>query len=179
LIIDLRGNGGGYSKTLERLIGNFADHDIKIGDAKGRKESKPQVAKTRGSSIFKGKLAILVDSDSASASEQFARIMQLEKLGTVIGDRTAGALMESKYYEGQTGVGSVLYFGTSVTVNDLIMPDGKSLEKVGVIPNELVLPTGADLAAMRDPVLARAAELVGVKLEAEKAGTLFPKDWHQ
>src|SRR5205807_8685292 len=32
LILDLRGNGGGYVKTLQRLIGNSVDHDVKIGE---------------------------------------------------------------------------------------------------------------------------------------------------
>jgi len=79
----------------------------------------------------------------------------------------------------ETGVGNVLYFGASVTVADVIMPDGKSLENAGVTSDEVVTPTGADLAAHRDPALARAAELSGVKLEPEKAGTLFPVEWRK
>jgi C-terminal processing protease CtpA/Prc len=74
-------------------------------------------------------------------------------------------------------VGRVLYFGSSITVADVLMNDGKSLERVGVTPDETLLPTGADLAARRDPVLARAAGLAGVQLDPEKAGTLFPVDW--
>lgn len=160
-----------------RLAGYFFDHDVQVAMPKGRKESKPLIAKTRGGDVFKGQLIVLVDSDSASASELFTRVIQLEKRGSVIGDKTAGAVMTAKHYEHQTGVGRILYFGTSVTIADLVMRDGKSLERVGVSPDELLLPTGSDLAAKRDPVLSRAAALAGVKLDPEKAGSLFPTDW--
>jgi carboxyl-terminal processing protease len=93
LILDLRGNGGGYQLTLERLVGYFFDHDVKIADLKGRKEMKSIVTKTLSDKVFKGQLIVLVDSASASASELFARIVQLERRGTVIGDNTAGAVM--------------------------------------------------------------------------------------
>jgi len=179
LILDLRGNGGGYVTTLERLAGHFFDHDVKIADRKGRKEMKPQLAKTRGNDVFKGQLIVLLDSRSASASEIFARLVQLEHRGTVLGDRSAGAVMESRQYPHQSGVDVVAFWGLSITDADVIMGDGKSLEKSGVSVDELILPTSADLVAKRDPVLARAAELVGVKLGADKAGTLFPIEWRK
>lgn len=177
LVVDLRGNGGGYVDTLSRLASHFFDKEIKIADLKSRKEMKPQLAKKRGEAPFAGQLIVLVDSNSASASELFARVMQLEKRGTVLGDKTAGAVMTAKHYDHESGVGRVLYFGASVTIADMVMTDGKSLEHGGVIPDEVVLPTGADLAASRDPVIARAAEIAGVKLTPEKAGTLFPVEW--
>jgi carboxyl-terminal processing protease len=179
LIIDLRGNGGGYVKAMERLAGYFVDREVKIFDEKFRKETKTSKAKFRGSDHFKGNLFVLVDSESASASEVFARFIQIEKRGKVIGDRTAGAVMVSRFFEHQSGVGSVLYFGTSVTVADAVMTDGKSLEKVGVIPDVIMIPDGADLAAKRDPMLAHAAKLAGVTLDPEKAGALFPKEWRE
>ena len=46
-----------------------------------------------------------------------------------------------------------------------------------MIPDETLLPTAEDLAAQRDPVLARAAALGNVKIDPAKAGTLFPKEW--
>ncbi len=179
LILDLRGNHGGYVKALERLGGYFFDRDVKIFDEKFRKETKPSTAKSRGSSMFKGDLIVLVDSESASASELFARLIQIEKRGKVIGDRTSGSVMVSKYFDHQIGVGSVLYFGTRVTVADAIMSDGKSLENVGVVPDVVMVPEGADLAAKLDPVLAHAASLAGVKLDPAKAGALFPKEWRE
>lgn len=179
LILDLRGNPGGAEETLLRLISNFFDHDVKLGDLKGRKEMKPIIAKTRGDRIFKGDLVVLIDSDSGSAAELFARTVQLEKRGKVIGDRSAGAVMLAKHYPHELGIDTVVPYGVSITSADIIMTDGKSLEHAGVTPDETKLPTAADLAAKRDPVLAYAASLLGVKLSPEKAGELFPVEWRK
>jgi C-terminal processing protease CtpA/Prc len=179
LIIDLRGNSGGYEETLLRLTGSVFDRDIQLGELKRRKETKPMIAKTVGERAFKGQLIVLVDSESSSAAELFARVVQLEKRGTVIGDRTAGAVMRSRVYGHQLGVDIVAFYGVSVTDADIIMADGKSLERVGVTPDEERLPKMEDLAGGRDPVLSRAAELAGVKLEPEKAGALFPVEWRK
>ncbi len=177
LILDLRGNQGGYVNTLERLAGHFFDHDLKIADRKGRKEKKPILAKMRGKDIFAGKVVVLVDSKSASASELFARLMQIEKRGVVIGDVSAGAVMQSRFYQRELGVDTVVFYGASITDADVIMTDGKSLERTGVIPDELLRPTPEDMATNRDPVLVRAAELLGVKLDPVKAGAMFPIEW--
>jgi carboxyl-terminal processing protease len=182
LILDLRGNHGGYVKILNRLLGYFFETDVKLWERVGRKEKekdlKPEIAKTRGSGhIFTGKLVVLVDSASASAAELFARTMQLEKRARVIGDLTSGSVMEATGQGFELGANTVILYGASITKADLIMPDGGRLEHVGVTPDERMLPTRADLAAGRDPVLAHAAELVGVKLTPEAAGKLFPLRW--
>jgi len=175
LILDLRGNGGGWISTVTRLVSNLFDHDVKICDMKSRKEVKPLTAKTRGSDkVFKGKLIVLVDSNSASASEILSRTVQLEKRGTVIGDQTMGAVMASQQFQDQAGLDFVVYFGASITVWDLIMTDGNSLEHRGVTPDEKRLPTAEDLVAERDPVLSYAASLAGVTLDPVAAGKLFP-----
>ena len=67
LIIDLRGNGGGYVKTLEEIAGYFFTEDKKIADLVGRKEMDPQMAKTKGDKVFTGKVVVLIDSASGSA----------------------------------------------------------------------------------------------------------------
>ena len=65
------------------------------------------------------------------------------------------------------------YTEASITIGDVRMSDGASLEKVGVVPDETVLPTAADLAAGRDPVLARAIALAGGSITPETASRLF------
>jgi carboxyl-terminal processing protease len=176
LIVDLRGNPGGSVETLKYLIGGVFDKEIKIADRVGRKDTQPEVAKSIHNP-FGGKVLVLVDSQSASAAELFARVIQLEKRGTVAGDRTSGSVMESKHYEEKEGTDTVVFYGASITEWDLIMSDGKSLEHTGVTPDEIVLPDGNALAAGKDPVLAKAAEMLGVKLSPEDAGKAFPYEW--
>jgi C-terminal processing protease CtpA/Prc len=177
LILDLRGNPGGYVDTLLQLIGDLFDHDVKLGDKKQRKDTKPIVAKTRGHDVFTGQLIVLVDNGSASAAELLARVAQIEKRGIVIGDRSAGAVMESRHYPFEIGEGNVTYYGASITDADIIMTDGASLEHAGVTPDKLMLPTGAALRDQLDPVLSYAASLAGVKLDPKEAGALFPIRW--
>jgi C-terminal processing protease CtpA/Prc len=180
LILDLRGNPGGYIKTLERIVGGVVDHDVTIAKRVGRRpDSKPELAKSRGANAYSGKLTVLVDSRSASASELFARVVQLEHRGNVLGDHSSGSVMEARHYSFHQGTDTMIFYGASITEADLIMADGKSLEHTGVTPDEVILPSPADLAARRDPVLARAATLVGVELDPVKAGQLFPIEWRK
>jgi carboxyl-terminal processing protease len=176
LVLDLRGNPGGSVETLKYLIGGFFEKEVKIGDRVGRSEHQPMIAKPHGQP-FTGKLFVLVDSRSGSAAELFARVVQIEKRGTVLGDRSSGSVMEAKRYTYASGIGMVAFYGASITDADIIMTDGKSLEHSGVIPDEVMLPSAEDLAHGRDPVLSRAAEIVGAKLSPSAAGKLFPYEW--
>jgi carboxyl-terminal processing protease len=176
MIVDLRGNPGGNVEALKYLVGGMFDKEVKIADRVGRKETKPEIAKP-SHSPFSGKLVVLVDARSASAAELFARIVQLEKRGVVIGDHTSGSVMESKHYLEKMGFETVIFYGASITEWNLVMADGKSLEHTGVTPDEIALPSAKDLANGSDPVMTRAAELLGVKLSADQAGKLFPYEW--
>lgn len=176
LILDLRDNPGGSETVLQELLGGLFDHDVKIGDRIGRKAMKPMVAKA-AKDPFMGKLIVLMDSNSSSASEIFARTIQLEKRGTVIGDLSAGSVMGARFFDHRIGAGTFVYFGAEITEMDLRMADGQTLEKKGVTPDELLLPSLANLAREEDPVLAHAAELMGVKMPPAEAAKLFPYEW--
>jgi len=158
------------------LLGGLFENKVKIGDRVMRSSTKLVETDSRYHP-FTGKLVVLVDNKSASASEIFARVVQLEKRGVIMGDRSAGAVMEAKHYSYQLGQQRVVFYGASITDADIRMSDGQSLEHTGVVPDKVMLPTGADLAAARDPVLAQAAEMMGVKITPEEAGAMFPFEW--
>lgn len=179
LILDLRGNGGGYEDTLLALIGSVFDREVKVGDVKRRKEVKEIKAKSRGNEAFTGKIIVLIDSESGSASELFARVIQIEKRGTVIGDRSAGSVMRSRVHSHTIGTDRYIPYAVSITDADIVMMDGKSLEHIGVVPDEVKLPSATELASKHDSVLAYALSLAGVEISAEKAGTFFPIEWRK
>ncbi len=177
LILDLRGNRGGYVKIEEYLAGHFFDREIKIADMITRNKTSERFAKPVSDRQFKGELVVLVDSNSASASEVFARLIQIEKRGKIVGDVSAGAVMTSYNMSmaidrGAPGFQTITPFGLNLTVADLIMSDGNRLEKIGVVPDHPVGPTPFAIANKNDPILAYAVGLLGEKLSSEDAGKL-------
>jgi carboxyl-terminal processing protease len=179
VIFDLRDDPGGNEEMARSLLGGVFEQKVKIGDRVGRGKTT-SLETEHHRNAFGGKLAVLVDSESDSASEIFARVVQLQKRGTVLGDQSSGMVMEAVQFthriEGERS-GDFIAYGSEVTTADIIMPDGQSLEHTGVTPDAVVLPTASDLANGRDPVLARAAEMMGVKMTPEEAGKLFPYEW--
>lgn len=176
LILDLRGDSGGRSDVLKAMLSNVFDHPVIMATRVSRQGSHVEIINPVASP-FMGKMIVLIDGGSASASEIFARVIQLNHRGWVIGDRSAGAAMEAHYVRESVGTDERIFYGLSVTSAKLVMTDGSSIEGNGVLPDELTRPTAADLAAGSDPVLSRAAGLVGVDLAPDAAGKLAPFQW--
>lgn len=173
LIVDLRDDAGGAISALRTLVSQVDSGDVMVAALHERDGADTLVAKGQGTDAFGGRVIVLVNSRSASASELFARVMQLTGRGTVLGDRTAGAVMRARFHVLTISVETAIAHGVNVTDADLTMADGGRLEGHGVIPDELILPSAADLAAGRDPVLARAFGLAGMTVTPEWAGQLF------
>ena len=126
-MLDLRGNGGGLVVAIDRLISWCFDHDVTIGVQKSRKGDQPEVAKGR-KDRYTGKIVVLVDSRSASASEVTARVMQIEKRGTVIGDycrRVMDVDEVRTLTRTRAGGWAIRLVSTSITVADLKRSDGQ------------------------------------------------------
>lgn len=90
LILDLRGNGGGYLQTAFNLADEFLEKDKMIVYTEGKKQSKQEYKATSVGNFEKGKLIVLVDEGSASASEIVSGAVQDWDRGIVIGRRTFG-----------------------------------------------------------------------------------------
>lgn len=176
LILDLRDNGGGLVTALDQLVSNLFDKEITLYNIKERKASKRYVSEPRSKTNFAGKLVVLIGNDSASGAEIFARIIQLEKRGIVIGNQSSGAVMQSQIFQHTFGMDSLIPYASSITTADVIMKDDQRLEKVGVTPDEKIVLTAMDLVNQRDPAISRAAEILGFKLTPEQAGKIFIKD---
>lgn len=174
LVIDMRGNPGGRVKALHRLIAGLFEDSIPVSHMRTREAEEEVVIEPR-KNPFLGDLVLLVNSESASASEILARTVQIAKRGVVIGDRTAGAVMTSRGFAHDVGFGRTWKYAVVVSISDYIMADGKSLENVGVVPDEIVLPSGLDLREGRDPALSRALELVGIVVDPAVAARVFER----
>ena len=177
VILDLRGNSGGAEESLVQLIGGMFEGEVMIGTLVSRKERKSLTARGHGESSYSGEMIVLVDSQTSSAAELFARVVQIEKRGRVIGDISSGRVMRTRVFQSHVGVDIVTFFGAAITESDLIMKDGQSLEGKGVTPDEVILPTPRELRAHADPVLARACAVFGISVKPEVAGRWFPYEW--
>ncbi|PCJ24599.1 MAG: peptidase S41 [Flavobacteriales bacterium] len=90
LIIDLRGNGGGYLKTAIQLADEVLDDKKLIVYTEGNKNPKQEYYTTTKGGFEKGKLVVLIDEGSASASEIVSGAIQDYDRGLIIGRRSFG-----------------------------------------------------------------------------------------
>jgi C-terminal processing protease CtpA/Prc len=158
VILDLRGNGGGIASTMLDFAGQFAAEPFQMATSVSRGKSQPMRVRPLNPHIT-APLYVLVDSASASASEMFARSMQLHKRGVVLGDRTSGRVNSAQFFWQPIGSWEGIEFGTEIAVSKIVMEDGKELEGRGVTPDELCVPQAADLRSEKDPCLDRAISM--------------------
>lgn len=90
LILDLRGNPGGYMETAVQMVNEFLPKNSLIVYTEGRKSPRKEY-RTDGRGAYQSlPLVVLVDETSASASEIFAGAIQDNDRGTIIGRRSFG-----------------------------------------------------------------------------------------
>ena len=158
VIIDLRKNGGGAIETLKALSGSFTEQRYELAKEVGRDKSEPLNVRPSHTRIG-APLFIMVDSSSASASEMFARDMQIRKRAVVVGDNSSGRVNEAQIFWEKVGAFDLVGFGTEIAVSRVVMSNGEELENRGVTPDVFCVPTADDLRQDKDPCLDHALEL--------------------
>ncbi|MCW3075993.1 MAG: C-terminal processing peptidase [Bacteroidetes bacterium] len=90
LILDLRGNGGGFLKTAVELADEFLTNGLQIVYTQGRTHPKKVYNATSRGGFENNELVVLIDEGSASASEIVAGALQDNDRATIIGRRSFG-----------------------------------------------------------------------------------------
>lgn len=139
LVLDLRRNGGGLSWIARKVAGQFLPPGATTARMIAHGRERPEKA-DRTKRRFDGPLVVLIGPASASAAEVTAAALRYHRRAVLIGGETAGAVLLSQTYPLPDG-GQVM-----VAVADVLTPEGRRLEGVGVKPD---LPVAQTLAAIR------------------------------
>jgi len=146
VVLDLRGNGGGYVTAAQDVGGIWLDKQVVVTEKKGDKVTDE--LKTGGSPILNGvPTVVLINSSSASASEIVAGALRDHKAATLMGEKSFGKGSVQKLV-GLTD-GSML----KVTVARWYTPSGLNISEKGITPDTTVERSIDDLSAGRDPQL--------------------------
>jgi carboxyl-terminal processing protease len=161
-VLDLRHNPGGVLSMLMGLSGHFVDGPTSLGTLKTRDSELKLLANPRlvapdgrRTGVFGGRLAILVDETSYSASEIFAAGMQSIGRARIFGSQTPGGALPAMMRRLPNG--DVLEYA----IGDFVTAGGRRVEGTGVSPDVAVPVTREDLAGGRDRVLETAVEWAG------------------
>ena len=123
LILDLQGNGGGYLNIAIELADEFLDKDKLIVYTEGNKQPRDEAKSTAKGNFEEGRLVVMVDESSASASEILSGAVQDWDRGVVVGRRTFGKGLVQKPIPMPDG--SMI----RLTVARYYTPTGRSIQK--------------------------------------------------
>ena len=140
VILDLRANRGGNLGQLARLGGALLPDGAPMGRTVGRLLTLPLSAPT-DHVYYLGPVAVLIGPQTASAGEMLAHALRQSRHAVLAGDRTAGAVLTSRYWTLPDGGRLTVATGNFTTA------DGQRLEGVGVLPD---IPVAETLAAIRE-----------------------------
>jgi carboxyl-terminal processing protease len=99
VVIDLRQNPGGETISLGISIGEFFDHSVDCGTFIRRSgRSSVKTSWQLGSAKYRGQVVVLIDGATGSAAEIFAAVLQDHGRATLVGRRSAGAVLASWFY---------------------------------------------------------------------------------
>jgi len=156
LLLDLRGNPGGYLDVAVNMASWFLEGGKIVVTEDYGNNKKPTIHRSLGYNIFTDKLKfiILIDSGSASASEILAGAMQDYKKALLVGEQSygKGSVQEVIKVTPDTLL--------KITVAKWLTPNGNSISETGLNPDYKVPFTKQDSDNEKDPQLDKAVELL-------------------
>ncbi len=156
LILDLRGNPGGYLDSAVNIGSWFIDEGKVILSEDSQNGSTPKVYRSHGPRLFNDKLSfvVLVDGGSASASEILAGALHDYGIATLVGEKTfgKGSVQELIKITDDTSL--------KVTVANWFTPKGVSISLEGIKPDVEVPLIQKDYDAKKDPQMDKAVEIL-------------------
>lgn len=153
IIFDLRGNPGGVGGMAPGVAGLLVDRQVSLGTMNGRNMRMNLTAYPQ-SDPFQGSVVVLTDHGTGSTSELFAAGLQEIGRATVIGGRSAGAVLPSVFEKLPTG--AVFQYA----ISDYRSPKNVLIEGRGVEPDIAVAETRRMLLEGRDAVLEQAVRTI-------------------
>jgi len=130
LVLDLRNNPGGYIISAERILDEFLEDDTLILITRNKNGEEHKTYTTDQGDFEKGKLYVLINENTASASEIVAGALQDNDKGTIIGRRSYGKGLVQR--EMSLGDGSAV----RLTIARYYTPTGRSIQKPYTNGNE-------------------------------------------
>jgi len=149
LILDLRGNPGGYLYVAKEVASQFIDRGLLLFE-RGSDGSETRHEARAGGLATEIPLVVLVDSASASAAEIIAGAIQDHGRGILVGEQTFGK--GSVQTTERLSDGSAL----QITIRRWYTPNDRQIQGQGLTPDIQVEMTAEDLLAQHDPQLERA-----------------------
>ncbi|MCZ4317868.1 S41 family peptidase [Aequorivita viscosa] len=123
LVLDLRDNPGGYISTAERIVDEFLENEKLVLITKNKSGEINKTYATRRGDFEHGRLYVLINENSASASEIVAGALQDNDKGTIIGRRSFGKGLVQR--EMSLGDGSAV----RLTIARYYTPTGRSIQR--------------------------------------------------
>lgn len=156
IIIDLRGNPGGFGGMAPGIAGVLETKQISLGAMKLRTGRQAFIVFPQ-KDAYLGPVVVLVDGGSASTSEILAAGLQENGRATIVGERTMGAALPSIF--GKLPTGALFQYA----IADFKTPKGVLIEGLGVKPDIEVKLTRRALLEGRDPQLDAAVGIINQK----------------
>lgn len=155
MILDLRGNPGGFFDAAIHAGDEFLKEDFVIAKQRDARDRVQEFRSTKNGSLQDIELIVLVNSGSASASEILAGALQHSERAQVIGETTFGKGTAQKIFDLRDG--SSLH----LTILRWLLPDGSQIERDNsVTPDIEVELTNDDFLKGDDPQLEKAIEVL-------------------